>query len=279
MPSCGDCWNNPQMTINVPLNRWVVLTAAVLVTAVPVAAGPAAAQADRPDPARALKRQLKNEHGVRTSETARVIFSKKSEGGFRIKGSVQLGSSGAVATDFTWRDIPKPGAEKAASHRVIRVGKDVYYDSGQDSGAIPDGKTWTRRNLSAGLTRYIAPTASLQPFNVYDPSMLKAVLTRSTTTPVSGGFLYRGTISYKELSKISTGGYINRFTGTPVNKKSKGTISWRLWADRGGLLKRLYTTDALGAGKDPAIMRVDTRYTGWGFHLVIAAPPADEVMD
>ncbi len=200
-----------------------------------------------------------------------MISGKKSEGAFRIRGSVQLSPSGAVATDFTWREIPEPGAEKPASHRVIRVGKDVYNDRGQYRGPVPDGKKWIRRDLSAGLTRYMAPTASLQPFNVYDPSILKAVLKRSTTTPVSGGFLYRGTISYKELSKVSKG-------AAPVDKKGKGTISWRLWADRGGLLTRLYTTDALGAGKD-SLLGVDTRYTDWGFRLVIAAPPADEVID
>nr|BFE85245.1 hypothetical protein GCM10020093_078460 [Planobispora longispora] len=67
--------------------------------------------------------------------------------------------------------------------------------------------------------------------------------------------------------------------GPPVGSKSKGKVSWQLWTGRDGLLKRLITADTVGEGRDPLVKRSDTRYTGWGFRLVIAAPPADEVID
>ncbi|WP_067181826.1 hypothetical protein [Microtetraspora niveoalba] len=261
------------------MRRWVALAAAVLAVSVPVAASPAAAQAGPPDPANAIKRQLRNEHGVRTAETVRLISGKKSEDAFRIRAAVRLGPSGAAATDFTWRDVPKGGAGKPESHRVIRVGKDVYFDRGQYRGPVPDGKTWIRRTSSGGFIRYIAPTGSLQPINVYDQSVMKAVLKRSTTERVSGGFLYRGTISYRELSKASRSPHIDRFSGRTTDEKSKGKISWRLWADRAGLPTRLITTDAMGEGKSAMVMWIDTRYTDWGTPLVIDAPPADEVID
>ncbi|GIH62792.1 hypothetical protein [Microbispora siamensis] len=268
------------------MRRCTALAVAVLITSASVAAGPAAvAQGGPPDPVDALKRQFREEHGVRTSETARVFFGAKSRSAFRISGRVQFGPSGVVAVDLTWRDVPEPGngpggkpSEKAPSYRVIRVGKDVYYDVAQYPGPVPDGKKWIRRNHAAGMTRYLAPAAGLQPVNVYDPSVLKAVLKRSRSTPVSGGRLYQGTMSHKEMGRVTKGRYVDPFSGLSA-RKSKGKISWRLWTGRDGLVARLVTTDTLGAAKTSVFARTDTRYTGWGCRLVITAPPADEVVE
>ncbi|MEV7908629.1 hypothetical protein, partial [Streptomyces anulatus] len=82
------------------MRRWVALAVTVLIASVPVATSPAAAQAGAPDPASALRRQFRNEHGVRISETNRYFFSKKSTvsgGGIRIRGSLQFAASGPVA--------------------------------------------------------------------------------------------------------------------------------------------------------------------------------------
>lgn len=271
------------------MGRWAALAVAVLIASVPVATSPAAAQAGAADPASALKRQLRNEHGVRISETNRYSFGKESTvsgTGTRISGSLQLAPSGPVAADFTWWDLSRPQAgglpsKKADPYRVIRVGKDVYDDGGRYPGPVPEGKKWIRfpNNHRGRMAQDMAQDASLQPINVYEPSVMKTVLKRSTSTPVSGGHLYRGSMSYEELSKVFKGAFINWTSGKPIDGKSKGKISWRLWTDRDGLLKRLITSDTAGAGKDPLVKWSDTRYTGWGFHLAIAAPPADEVID
>jgi hypothetical protein len=268
------------------MRRWPALAVAVLITSASVATAPAAtAQGGPPEPVDALKRQFRKEHGVRTSETARVFFGAKSKSAFRISGTVQFGPSGAVAVELTWRDVPDPGtgtggeqSEKPAPYRVIRVGKDVYYDVAQYPGPVPDGKKWIRRNRAAGMTRYLAPTASLQPVDVYDPSVLRAVLKRSRSAPVSGGRLYRGTMSHKEMGGVTKGHYVDPFSGLSA-KKSKGKISWRLWTGRDGLVTRLVTTDTLGEAKTSVFARTDTRYTGWGCRVVITAPPADEVIE
>ncbi|MBB2908841.1 hypothetical protein FHS43_000087 [Streptosporangium becharense] len=272
------------------MRRRAALAIAVLIASVPVAPSPAtAAQAGVPDPVRALKRQLRNEHGVRISETNRYFFGEKSTvsgSGTRISGSLQLAPSGPVAADFTWWDLPRPRAEagpagKPDPRRVIRVGDDVYDDGDHYPGPVPDGKKWIRfPNKHRGrMGRDMARDASLQPIDVYDPSMLKGVLKRSTRKPVSGGFLYRGTMSYQELNKVSKDALINWTSGRPIGDKSKGKVSWQLSTDRDGLPKRLITTDTAGAGKDPLVKRSDTRYTDWGFQPVITAPPADEVID
>lgn len=271
------------------MRRWAAPAVAVLIASVSAVTSPASAQAGAPDPARALKQQFRNEHGVRISETTRYFFGKKSTvsgNGTRISGRLQFAPSGPVAADFTWWDLSWPKgkglpSKKSAPYRVIRVGKDVYDSANWYPGPVPDGKKWVRLpNEHRGrMNRDMARAASLQPINMYDSSMMKAVLKRSVSKPVSGGFLYRGTMSYQELSRVSKSTLAAWTSGRPINKKSKGKVSWQLWADRDGLPKRLITTDTAGGGKEPLVKRSDTRYTDWGFHLVITAPSADEVID
>ncbi|NRQ38504.1 hypothetical protein HII36_42760 [Nonomuraea sp. NN258] len=283
------------------MRRWIPLAAAAaLVASTPAAAVPALArpvlvQAGGPvvaqsggsvlvqsggsDPVRAVGRQLRHERGVRVSETTRFYYggqSTVSGSGTRISGKLQLAPSGPVAADFTWRDLRRP-----PSYRVIRVGKDVYDDSDQHPGPVPEGKKWIKfPNHHRGLAnRDMAQDVSLQPIDVYDPAMLRAVLKRSTATAVPGGRLYRGAMSYRDLRKLTKGPLVAWTSGRPITAKSKGTVSWRLWTGRDGLLTRLYTADTAGGGTDPLVKRSDTRYRDWGFRLVITAPPADEVID
>ncbi|MER6175970.1 hypothetical protein [Streptosporangium sp. NPDC001681] len=272
-----------------PMRRWAALAVAVLIASMSGAMSPAAAQAGAPDPARALKQQFRNEHGVRISETNRFFYGKKSTisgSGIRISGHLQLAPSGPVAADFTWWDLSRPKgkglpSKKSDPYRVIRVGKNVYDDATRYPGPVPDGKKWVRfPNEHRGrMNRDMARDASLQPIDMYDLSMMKAVLKRSASKAVSGGFLYRGTVSYQELRRISKSAPIAWTSGKPIGKKSKGKVSWQLWTGRDGLPKRLITTDTAGGGKEPLVKRSDTRYTDWGCHLVITTPPADEVID
>ncbi|GII95733.1 hypothetical protein Ssi02_59640 [Sinosporangium siamense] len=248
-----------------------------------VAASNAAAKAGAPDPVKAVKRHLRNDRGVRVSETNRHFFGKKVFGPeTRITGKVQLSPSGPAATNLTWWDVPAPrSAKKSDRYRVIRVGEDFYDAAKTHPGPVPDGKNWIRfpGNHKGLMGRDIALDASLQSINVYDLAVMKAVLKCSKRTPASGGFLYQGTMSYPRLSKVSKGAFVNPVSGKPIGAKSKGTVSWRLWADRTGLLKRLITVDTAGAGKAPLVKRSDTRYKNWGVPLVVTAPPADEVID
>ncbi|GAA3076760.1 hypothetical protein [Streptosporangium carneum] len=265
------------------MRRWAALAVAVLLASVPVAANPAAAQAGAPDPARAIKRQFRNEHGVRIAETIRHHYGRKPKsttGGFRVTGGLQFGPSGPVAADFTWWNLPRSKSEKPDRYRVIRVGKDAYDAASVYPGPVPDGKKWIRfQNKHRGLMgRDLAEDVSLQPFDVYDATTMRTLLKRSASEPVSGGLLHRGVMSYRELSEVSKGAY-NWVSGRPVGRKSKGKVSWRLWTGRDGLPERLITVDTMGDGKDPLIRWIDTRYTDWGFRLVVTAPPADEVID
>ncbi|WP_049557867.1 hypothetical protein [Nonomuraea sp. SBT364] len=253
-----------------------MLIAPVLIASAPVATSPAIAQASAPDPVGALKRQLRDEHGVRISETTRYFYGEKtSRSGTRINGRLRLGRSGPVAADLTWRDLPA-----AKPHRVIRVRDDVYVSRSHHSGPVPDGTNWIiyPEHHRGSLGRDLAEDASLQPIDVYDPALVKALLNCSTSKPVPGGRLYRGTISYPALRKAAQGTLVNWTSGRPITARSKGKVSWQLWAGRDGLPKRLVTTDTAGTAKNPLVKRSDTRYTGWGSRPVITAPPAGEVI-
>ncbi|MFF5246114.1 hypothetical protein ACFY3V_17680 [Streptosporangium sp. NPDC000095] len=270
------------------MRRWAALGVSVLIASMSGTMTPAAAaQAGAPDPVRALKQHLRDEHGVRISETNRFFYGEKSTvsgSGILIRGRLQLSPSGPVAADFTWWDLsrPKKGtpSKKSDPYRVIRVGKTTYDDATRYPGPVPDGKKWVRfpDEHRGRMNRDMARGASLQPIDVYDPSMMRAVLKRSASKAVSGGFLYRGTVSYQELRRISKSPPVAWTSGKRIGKKSKGKVSWRLWTGRDGLPKRLVTADSAGAGKAPLVKRSDTRYTDWGCPLVIAAPPADEVI-
>ncbi|MEV4102583.1 hypothetical protein AB0J42_20205 [Nonomuraea sp. NPDC049649] len=231
------------------MRRWVALAAAVLIVpATPAAAAP------------------RHEQGVRVSETSRYVLGGKPST-TRIEGRLRLASSGPVAVGYTWRDGAKP-------YRVIRVGKNVYVHAAQIPGPVPEGKSWVRfpGKHRGSLGRDMDRDASLQPIDVYDRATLKALLKRSTRSPVTGGFLHRGTITYRDLSRISKTTVIGWTSGRPIS--GKGKVSWRLWTGRDGRPRRLLTTDTVGA----LVKRTDTRYT-WGSPPVIAAPPAGEVID
>lgn len=263
------------------MRRWVALAAAVLVAFVPVVADPAVAESGSPDPVRALKQQFRTGHGVQVSEITRLLEGGKSIGRLRVRGTLQFGPSGPGAADFTWQEVPDPGQEQDGNreeftrYHIVHVNGRFYYAINAYRGPVPEGKTWVRVDGSRGLGPLIAPTVSLQVINVYKPAVVKAMLKTSTGKPVSGGFLYQGSISYAELRKASKSTYADWFGGLSADELRKTRIAWRLWTDGRGLLKRLVTSQALGKG----VSRTDTRYTAWRSHVVISAPPADQVID
>lgn len=241
----------------------------VLLASVTAVARPAAAAV--PDPAHAVKRRLAAGQGVRTSETVRISFGgTTTASGYRSTGRVRLARTGPAAVAVTWRDVP--GRDPA--HSAIRIGNVVYCDAGQYPIPVPDGRRWVAQTRRAGFCWTMAQRAGLQPIDVYDPAMLRAVLRRSTRTAVRGGHRYQGALTYRELSKIVPKSYRNPATNARVTATSKGRITWRLFTGRDGLPTRLVTVNIQGSGKSAVVMRVDTRYSAWGRRITITAPPA-----
>ncbi|MFF5204871.1 hypothetical protein [Streptosporangium sp. NPDC000396] len=279
------------------MRRWGALAAAVLTVSVPAAAVPAAAQAGPPDPVRVLTSQLRPERGVQISEVARTVFDKTPTM-FRANGRLQLGPSGPVAFDATWQQVPDPktrrevesGVDRSLASRMydpydITVVQGSIYVSGSIyDGALPEGKTWVRAELPREFKVNpvtISHLASRQAINVFEPTVLKTLLKGSTGKPVSGGFLYQGTVNYAELYKVYKSIYADALRGRRADGKELGKrkIAWRLWTDGEGRLQRLVSTETTGRRELSMTSSIDTRYTGWGSQVVVVAPPADQVID
>ncbi|MFI6883951.1 hypothetical protein [Streptosporangium canum] len=245
------------------MRRWLALAAATLIASV-AAAVPAAAQTGPPDPAQAVKRQLRAEHGVQTAEISRMIFKDATSSRFRINSRLQLGPTGPVAADSTMQWVLDPKSRKMAetnelladlaSPAYMTVVGGYLYASGLYS--LPAGKTWARSAAPRPDAQYATEAATQQTaVNVFDPAALKTLLKGATVKPVPGGFIYQGTLT-------------------------RPTISWRLWTDATGLPKRLLTNKHVtGKYRSAKIERIDTRYADWGMPIVVVPPPADEVID
>ena len=83
------------------MRRWILPAALALAATLPAA--PAAAKA-APDPAQAVKAQLKNERGVRVAEISRTVTAKTSTR-TRYHSGIQLAPTGPVAS---WADVLRP---------------------------------------------------------------------------------------------------------------------------------------------------------------------------
>ncbi|MER6171616.1 hypothetical protein [Streptosporangium sp. NPDC001681] len=241
------------------MRRWLALAAATLIASVS-AVVPAAAQTGPPDPAQAVKRQLRAQHGVQIAEISRTIFKDTTSTRDRLTSRLQLGPAGPVAVDTSMQSVLDAKSAKAAEtnelladlaspfHMTVVSG--YLYISGIYS--LPQGKTWSRSVLPRSAVDYASQQTAV---NVFDPAALKTLLRGATVKPVSGGFFYQGTLA-------------------------KPKIYWRLWTDATGLPKRLLTNKRVaGENRLAKIERVDTRYTDWGMPLVVVPPPADEVID
>jgi hypothetical protein len=245
------------------MRRLIVLAAAALFVWAPNAA---AAETAPPDPVRALKSQLRAERGVTFNEVSRTtLFGDTSR--TRHKGGLQLGPSGPVAAYLSVQDVPESKEEEAETADVVIVGRDAYLTSPAFVAPLPKGKSWIG---GKGIKVNMMSFASEQTINVFDPAVLKAALKGAKVKSVSGGYLYQGAVTYAELYKAAKSYYSLEFEGKSRSSLAKAKVSFRLWTDKQGLIKRLMSSTASEG--------VDTSYSEWGRPLIIEAPAAAEVL-
>ncbi|MEV8633348.1 hypothetical protein AB0395_16975 [Streptosporangium sp. NPDC051023] len=253
-----------------------MVTAALLASALAVAA-PATAQAAAPaDPVKALQRQLRPGHGIQITETNRSHWK---HGSVTVRRSdiLQFDRSGIAAVDVVRRATSSPPLGKKNPVNVQRTitvgGRNYHYDPSMNA-RLPKGKTWVRDSRENGKWSAVFGD---QVLNVLEPATLGFMLrTSARRLPDRGGVQYRGTITWAQLFKVSRS-FHEQWSFIPLGKAGRSKIKWRLWLDATGLPARLVTEDTFGGLVDNAVN--DIRYTGWGSRVVVTAPPADRVID
>ncbi|MDA0634710.1 hypothetical protein OUY22_14900 [Nonomuraea sp. MCN248] len=257
------------------MRRWILPAAVAL--AATLLATPAAAQA-APDPAQAVKAQLRPERGVRVAEVSRTVTSQASTR-TRYHSGIQLAPTGPVAS---WADVEDASDSRSSDGQGSKpgqraaVGTSVYTSGEAVAEFLPKDKLWVRTMQDDSHPNLALAVASKQTINVFDPAVLKAALKGKRARAVSGGHLYQGTITYAQLYEADKAYYGGLFDGAPRGAYAKTAVSWRLWTDARGLPVRLSTTERARSG---AYRTIDTRYSGWGEHLIITAPAKAEVVE
>ncbi|WP_169789061.1 hypothetical protein [Nonomuraea candida] len=229
-------------------------SSAALVAAAPAQAAPV-------DPAKALKKQYAAGHGVRVSETSRMVTDGTTTLVTTTTGEFGFGDGGVVAADLRTRT--KGAAVPSAPNRAITVGGHVYAQGELFGAELPEGKKWVRYPSESG-----ARTGD-QPFDVFRPEVLKTLVAKAGS--FRGG-TYRGSLTFKELGRIY---------GEKIDPRLGSVrIGYALGVNSKGLVTGIrseYLMDFGVLGKTTST--VETRFSGWGAKIKVVAPPADEVVD
>ena len=240
------------------MTRTFALAATVALASVTAIAQPAAAVTA--DPVKAIERQLSRGKGVRISETVRHSY-----------GPSRTSGTGSPA-GYGWRGPARrrsrsPGGTSPATTRPTRRSA-----SARSCTATPRSTRYRCRRARRGCGTPAGPGTAGR-WRCAPGCSRSTSTTRRCCGPccaarrgtaVRGGYRYQGAISYRELSRIVPKSYRHPATNARVTAASKGELAWRLFTGRDGLPTRLITTSTQGSGRSAVVMRVDTRYSGWG---------------
>ncbi|MCG5217275.1 hypothetical protein [Streptosporangium sp. KLBMP 9127] len=285
------------------MRRLIAVVAAALVAPALATATPASAQtAAGPNPADALKKQFKNDHGLRFTESVKTSLDGDVYITNLLKGTYEFGKSGIAAADVTSRaklsdefldaleereddeeteSLRQTVKMLTTPMRIIALKGVTYLSSPVFTEQLPAGKTWVSSKGAAAMN---PARISNQSVNVFEPRTLKGLLadaarkTNGGTVDGAKTTLYQGTITYAELYKLSPA-----FRGQHINKLSakagKTKLAWQLWLDSKDLPRRVVTTISEKSDGMLSAVRTDTRLSGWGVKVDLKAPAADLVAD
>ncbi|GAA3570898.1 hypothetical protein GCM10022419_059720 [Nonomuraea rosea] len=244
----------------------LVATAAA-VCAVPVpaqAASVASVQAAAVDPAKALKAQLVPGKGVKITESSSITLdftandeSMQVQVNTRTVGTLAFGKGKVAAADLGVRMSSRPEGPKPP-YRVIAEGRNAYVTNAGIAKALPSGRSWIQAKTSGN-----------------DNALLDLGVTSTDLQ-----------FMLKNSSEVATGEYQGTSTLAAFrhNKSAgEGNVEFHLYFDKSNLLTRAVvdTTaypDDDSTAYDQMVFHTDTKYSGWGAKVKIAAPAAGKVI-
>ncbi|GAA3841586.1 hypothetical protein GCM10022226_75070 [Sphaerisporangium flaviroseum] len=252
------------------------LVAPALAMAAPATAHAAPATAKPASPVDALRQQFAKKSTVRMDEDTRIKVDGKDLFRYRQAGVLRFGKSGVDASDT--RTVVKSDAEGGDSTvRVIILNGKAYLKSPLYDELLPAGRTWVRTSApTAGGTNSV--------IDVLRPKVLKTVLASTKSKAPAGRVggarttLLRGSLSLSALAKVSPDAA--EFARS-VKSKKPVMLPWKMWIAADQLPRRFQSSFPMSGGALLGSMTIttDSRFTSWGGKVVIAAPPADLVID
>lgn len=243
----------------------VATAAAVCAVAVPAQAeSVASVQAAPVDPLKALKAQLVPGKGVKITELSSITLDFTSNDqamqvqvNTRTVGTLAFAKGNVATADLRVRMSSRQKGPNPP-YRIIAEGRNAYVTNAGIAKALPSGRSWIQSKASG-------------PEN--------AVLNVGVT-PTELQFML------DKASEVATGQYEGTATLTDFRhdkSAGKGNVEFHLYFDEHNLLTRTVvdtTTypDDDSTAYDQMAFHTDTKYSGWGAKVKIAAPAASKVI-
>ncbi|MFI7222757.1 hypothetical protein ACIBO5_05990 [Nonomuraea angiospora] len=238
----------------------------VCTVAVPAqAASVASVQAAPVNPVKALKAQLAPGKGVKITESSGITLDFTADDqamqvqvNTHTAGTLAFGKGNVVAADLRIR-MSSRQKRSNPPYRVIAEGRNAYVTNAGIAKALPSGLSWIQSKTSAR----------------------ENTLLNSGVTPAELQFMV------DNASEVATGHYKGTATLADFRhdkSAGEGNVEFHLYFDARNLLTRTvvdtttYPDDDTSA-YDQMAFHTDTRYSGWGAKVKIAAPAAGKVIN
>ncbi|MFF4418066.1 hypothetical protein ACFYY8_36540 [Streptosporangium sp. NPDC001559] len=243
----------------------VATAAAVGTVAVPAqAASVTTVQAAPVDPVKALKAQLVPGKGVKITDSSSITVdftvddrAMQVQVNTRTAGAVAFGKGNVAAVDLRVRTSSRQKGSNPP-YRVIAEGKNAYVTNTGIARALPSGRSWIQSKASGRENAVLNVGAT--------PAELRFMLDNASEVATGE---YQGTAKLTDFRHDKSAG--------------EGDVEFHLYFDEHNLLTRTVvdTTaypDSGSSAYDQMAFHTDTRYSGWGTKVKIAAPVAGKVV-
>lgn len=237
---------------------------AAAVCAVALPAQAAAVHAAPVDPVKTLKAQLTPGKGVKITESSSITLdftiddrAMQVQVNTSTVGTLAFGKGNAAAADLRVRMSSRQTGSKPP-YRVITEGRNAYVTNAGIAKALPAGRSWIQSKAS-GRENAILNTG-------VTPADLQFMLDNASEVTTGE---YQGTATLADFQHDKSAG--------------EGNVEFHLYFDAHNLLTRTVvdTTDYPDddtASYDQMVFHTDTKYSGWGAKVKIAAPAAGKVI-
>ncbi|MEV0235260.1 hypothetical protein [Nonomuraea sp. NPDC050786] len=239
--------------------------AAVCAMALPAqAASAASVQAAPVDPVKAMKAQLVTGKGVKITESSGITLDFTADDramqvqvSTQTVGTLAFDKGNVAAADLHVRMSSRQKAPNPP-YRVIAEGRNAYVTNAGIAKALPSGRSWIQSKASGRGNAVLDIGVT--------PAELKFMLDNASEVATGQ---YQGTAKLADFRHDKSAG--------------EGNVEFHLYFNAQNLLTRTVvdTTaypDDDSTAYDQMVFHTDTRYSGWGAKVKIAAPPAGKVI-